>query len=49
LEDEHAGRPDAWAAAEPWQDVLGHDRLYLEKQKCTDKDRSRKQEERESF
>src|SRR2546421_12462042 len=32
LKKEHAGRPHAGPAAEPWQDILADQRLHLEQQ-----------------
>ncbi len=41
LEKHHAGGPDAEAAAKPRQDVLAHERLHLEQEKGSDKNRQR--------
>ena len=39
LEENETGRPYRRRSAEPWQDLLGHDRLQQEKQKRAEKDR----------
>ena len=35
LEEQHAGRPDGRTAAEPWQNRLADERLYLKQQERT--------------
>ena len=39
LEKEHAGGPNAWSAAEPWQDVFSDERLNLKEKKRAEKNR----------
>lgn len=41
LENQHARRPYSRATAKPRQNVLAHDRLDLEEQECTEKNRAR--------